>query len=167
MDWWLFKENGSRSRIKVAVVGLVFLENLIEYFPLLMDWPNQRQYFTRQDWIIEAFFGVAFPKVERSSTKRRWWMVGLFLDIFKPLILPRVTFLNSNLERTSELRIKRKGERGSPYLRPLLRENKLKGLPLIRMVKEEEEMHNLIQVIQEKWKPNCFITKSKNSHSIL
>jgi hypothetical protein len=33
------------SGIKAAVVGLVFLKNLIEDFPLLMDWPNQRLFF--------------------------------------------------------------------------------------------------------------------------
>ena len=110
---------------------------------------------------------MAFPKVKISSAKRRWWMAGLFVEIFKPLILPRASSLNSNLERTSEPRINRKGDRGSPCLRPLLEENKPKGLPLIRMEKEEEEMHNLIQVIQEERKPNCFITERINSYFIL
>ena len=94
-------------------------------------------------------------------------MDGLFMGIFKPLILPRASFLNNNLERTSEPRINKKGDRGSPCLRPFLGDNKPKGLPLIRMEKEEEDMHNLIQVIQEEWKPNYFITKRINSHSIL
>ena len=92
-------------------------------------------------------------------------MAGLFLGIFKPLILARASSLNNNLERTSEPSINRKGERGSPCLRPLLGENKPKGLPLIRMEKEEEEIHNLFQVIQKEWKPN--LTESKNFHSIL
>jgi hypothetical protein len=71
-------------------------------------------------------------------------MAGLFLEIFKPLMLPRASSLNSNLERTSKPRINKKGERGSLYLRPLLGENIPKGLPLRRMEKEGEEMHNLI-----------------------
>ena len=37
------------SRIRVAVEGLMFLENLIEDFPLFMDWPDHRQYFSRHD----------------------------------------------------------------------------------------------------------------------
>ena len=94
-------------------------------------------------------------------------MAGLFLEIFKPLILLKASSLNNNLERTSEPRINRKGEKGSPYLRLLLGENKPKGLPLIRMEKEEEEMHKLIQVIQEEWNPSCFITERIKTHSIL
>jgi hypothetical protein len=39
------EEKGKISRIIAAVVGLVFLENLIDDFPLWMDWPDQRQYF--------------------------------------------------------------------------------------------------------------------------
>jgi hypothetical protein len=68
------------------------------------------------------------------------------LEIFRPLILPRASSLNSNLERTSEPKMKRIGERGSPNLRPLSGKNLLKGLPFRRMEKEEEEMHNLIQL---------------------
>jgi hypothetical protein len=71
-------------------------------------------------------------------------MAGVFLEIFSLFILPRASSINNNLERTSMPRMNKKGERESPCLRPLLRENKPKGLPLIKMEKEEEEMHNLI-----------------------
>jgi hypothetical protein len=62
--------------------------------------------------------------------------------------------------------MKRKGERGSPYLRPLSRENLLKGLPFRRMEKEEE-MHNLIQLTQVEWKPRFSIIAKMKTHSIL
>jgi hypothetical protein len=71
-------------------------------------------------------------------------MARVFMEIFNLLMLPRASSLNSNLERTSLPKMNRKGERGSPCRRPLLRENRPKGLPLIRMEKVDEEMHNLI-----------------------
>jgi hypothetical protein len=126
----------------------VFLENLIEDFSGFIDWPDQRQYFSRQVWMLLASFGVALPKIKRSSAKRRWWMAGEFLEIFKPLMLPKASSLNSSLEITSEPKMKRKGERGSLCLRPLSGKNLPKGLPFRITEKEAEEMHNLIQIIQ-------------------
>ena len=76
-------------------------------------------------------------------------MAGVVLAIDRPLRFPRASSLNSNRERTSEPMININGERGSPCLRPLFGENKPKGLPLMRMEKEEDEMHNLIHLIQE------------------
>jgi hypothetical protein len=73
----------------------------------------------------------------------------VFLAIDRPLRFPNASSLNSNLESTSDPMMNRKGERGSPCLRPLFGENKPKGLALMRMEKEEEEMHNLIQLIHE------------------
>jgi hypothetical protein len=110
---------------------------------------------------IVCFFGGGFAKDQEIINKKEvmdGW--GIYGD-FKPFDV------NSNLERTSVPKINRKGERESPCRRPLLRQNRPKGLPLIRMEKEEEKMHNLIQLIQEGWKPNFFITNKMNSHSIL
>jgi hypothetical protein len=53
-----------------------------------------------------------------------------------------------SLEKTSKPKIKRKGDRGSPYLNPLPGEKKPKRLPFRRIEKEEEEMQILIQEIQ-------------------
>jgi hypothetical protein len=50
---------------------------------------------------------------------------------------------------------------------PSFRENILKGLPLIRIEKEEEEMHVSIQLIQVAWNPNFFIIARIKDHSIL
>ena len=91
-----------------------------------------------------ASFGVALPKIKRSSTKRRWWMVGVVLEIFKPLMLPAASSLNNGLDRTSLPKINKKGKKGSPCLRPLLGGKSPKGLSLIRTEKEEEEMQILI-----------------------
>jgi hypothetical protein len=71
-------------------------------------------------------------------------MAGVVLEIFKPLMLPTASSLNNSLDRTSALKINKKGERGSPCLRPLLGEKNPKKLPLIRMEKEEEEIQILI-----------------------
>ena len=74
-------------------------------------------------------------------------MAEVVLEIFKPLMLLAASSLNKSLEKTSAPKMNKKGERGSPCLRPFLGENNLKGLPLIRMEKEEEEMQILIQLI--------------------
>ena len=71
-------------------------------------------------------------------------MARVCLEIFRPLRFPTASSLNSKRERTLEPKINRKGEKGSPCLRPLFGENNSKGLPLMRMGKKENEMHNLI-----------------------
>jgi hypothetical protein len=53
---------------------------------------------------------------------------------------PILSSLNSSLERTSAPKMKRKRDRGSPYLNPLSGEKSPKGLPFRRMAKEVEEM---------------------------
>jgi hypothetical protein len=76
-------------------------------------------------------------------------MGGVFLAIDRPLRFQNASSLNSNQDGTSEPMINKKGERVSPCLKPLFGENKPKGLPLMRMEKEEDEMHNLIHLIQD------------------
>ena len=92
---------------------------------------------------------MTLPKIRRSSAKRKvingWGMSRNF----QTLRFLTASSLNSKQERTSESKINRKGEKGSPCLRPLFGESSPKGLPLMRMEKEEEEMHNLIQFIHE------------------
>jgi hypothetical protein len=63
--------------------------------------------------------------------------------------------------------MKRKGERGSPYLSPLSGENLPKGLPFRMMEKEDEEMHSLIQLTQVGRKPSFSIIDKMKTHSIL
>lgn len=46
-------------------------------------------------------------------------MGGQCLAIFRPFKKPAASALNKSLEKTSEPRMKRKGESGSPYLKPL------------------------------------------------
>jgi hypothetical protein len=59
------------------------------------------------------------------------------------LIEPFLSSLSSSLERTSKLKIKRKGERGSPCLSPISGEKLPKGLPFNKMEKDAIEMHIL------------------------
>jgi hypothetical protein len=73
-----------------------------------------------------ASLGVALPKIKRSSTKRRWWMVGEDLEIFRPLMFPAASSLNKSLDKTSAPKMNKKRERGSPCLRPLEGEKKSK-----------------------------------------
>jgi hypothetical protein len=115
----------------------------------------------------EASLGVALPKIKRSSAKRRWWMAGEDFEIFRPLIFPAASSLNKSLDKTSAPKMNKKGERGSPCLRPLVGEKSPKGLPLMRMEKVEEEIQTLIQLIQEEWNPSLLITERMKSHSIL
>ena len=56
---------------------------------------------------------------------------------------PFLSSLNISLEKTSEPKIKRKGDKGSPCLNPLPGEIKPKGLPFRRMEKERAEMQIL------------------------
>jgi hypothetical protein len=67
-------------------------------------------------------------------------MAGLFLAIFRLLMLPRLSSLYSNLERTSDPRINWKGVKGSPCLKPLSTEKRPNELPLMSKEKEEEEI---------------------------
>ena len=48
--------------------------------------------------------------------------------------------------RPSSIRMKRKGERGSPYLIPLDGEKGCDGTPLIRMEKKAEKVRVVIQL---------------------
>jgi hypothetical protein len=52
------------------------------------------------------------------------------MAILSPFKLPFLSSLNMSLEKTSKPKIKRKGERGSPCLNPLLGEKKSKGTPI-------------------------------------
>jgi hypothetical protein len=111
---------GSVLRMVEEVVGLVFLLNLMEDLLALTVWPDQAQYLSRHVLILVASRRVAFPKMRRSSANNKWLMVGEFLATCIPLIFPDLSSFSSNLEKTSEPKINRKGERGSPCLRPLL-----------------------------------------------
>lgn len=73
---------------------------------------------------------------------------GQELAILIPLKFPLASSLRSNLERAYNPKIKRKRDRGSPCLRPLAEQNFPNGLPVMRMEKEGEDMHILIQFIQ-------------------
>jgi hypothetical protein len=68
-------------------------------------------------------------------------MDGQFLAILIPCRLPSCSSLRKSLERTSEPKIKGKGDKGLPCLRPREGLKNPKGEPSIKMEKEEVEMH--------------------------
>jgi hypothetical protein len=51
--------------------GFVFLLKQMEDLEALIDFPNHLQYLSRQDLMLAALMIVAFPKMSRSSAKRR------------------------------------------------------------------------------------------------
>jgi hypothetical protein len=109
----------------------------------------------------------ALPNSKRSSANNRWLIAGEDLAIFIPFIFPSLSSWSKSLESTSDPRIKRKGERGSPCLKPLLGENNPKGLPFKRMEKDEEEIQSSIHCSQIAWNPKFFITARIRFHSSL
>jgi hypothetical protein len=92
-------------------------------------------------------------------------MEGLRREIQIPCKDPKFSSLKMILERISEPRIKRKGERGSPCLIPREGKNLPKGTPSRRMEKEEVVIHCLIHWIHMGWKPSKDKIFNKNSHS--
>jgi hypothetical protein len=75
--------------------------------------------------------------------------------------------MNDSLEKTSEPKIKRKWDYGSPCLNPLSEEKKPKGLPFSKMEKEGEEMQVLIREIQIGLNPNFSKIANRKFYSIL
>ena len=67
-------------------------------------------------------------------------MGGLFLAILIPCKLPNCSSLRKSLERNLEPKINRKGDKGSPCLRPRESLKNPKGEPSSKMEKEVE-MH--------------------------
>jgi hypothetical protein len=67
-----------------------------------------------------ASLGVALPKIKRSSANRRWCMAGEDFEISRPLMFPAASSLNKSLDKTSAPKMNKKGERGSPCLRPIV-----------------------------------------------
>ena len=65
-----------------------------------------------------ASLSVALEKIIKSSANKRWEIGGQFLAILMPCKLPRCSSFKMSLDKISDPRMKRNGERGSPCLRP-------------------------------------------------
>jgi hypothetical protein len=76
-------------------------------------WPNHLQYASKQELMQQALEKLALPKMSKSFANRRWWIAELFLEIFRPLMVPAFSSKNISLEKTFDSRIKTKGKRGS------------------------------------------------------
>jgi hypothetical protein len=75
--------------------------------------------------------------------------------------------LNISLEKTFDPKIKRKGDKGSPYLNPLPGEIKPKRLPFRRIEKDGVEMQVRIQETQIELNPSLVKIARRKLHSIL
>lgn len=113
--------------ISMGVDLLKWMEDLV----LLTFWPDHSEYFSKQWWKELAFEVDALLKRMRSSAKRRWVMMGPLLPSLIPLRWPKYSSLLMSLDGTSLPMIKRKGERGSHCLYPLVGLIKPCGSPLI------------------------------------
>jgi hypothetical protein len=71
-------------------------------------------------------------------------MGGHILAILMPWIRPKLSSLSISLDNISAPKINKKGESGSPCLKPLKGENLPKGAPSRRIENEEVVMHCLI-----------------------
>ena len=54
--------------------GEVFFVKRIEDLEGLMECPDHLQYLTRHVFMLLASERLAFPKMNKSSTNRRWWI---------------------------------------------------------------------------------------------
>ena len=79
--------------------------------------------------------------MNKSSANFKWVMGVKSLTNLNPLILFDMASLSISFDRTYDARTKRKGERGSSYLSPLLDLKNPKGLPLIKTEKEVVVTH--------------------------
>ena len=90
------------------------------------------------------------------SSMNCWWVVTGDPWREMPLRIWLLTPLWISLLRPSAIRTKRKGERGSPCLIPLVGEKGGEGIPLTRIEKKVEEMRFIIHLIHNWWKPKSF-----------
>ena len=105
-------------------------------------------------------------KIRVSSVKRRWdtTLPTPHLPLAKkPWMEPPSIAFFKILESTSIVKIKRKGERGSPYLRPLELAKKLAEVSLIKIETQAKEMHHLIHLTNLALKLIFSMTTIKNS----
>ena len=84
----------------------------------------------------------------------------LSLPTKKPSVIPVSSALIINLLRTSATRVKRKGERGSPYLNPLEALTQPFAFPLTKIAKLEEDKQPLIHDLHPLAMAFLHITKS-------
>ena len=117
--------------------------------------------------MVVALVGLAFEKMRRSSANCRWEIWGQPGDILMPCNEPRDSALWRSLESTSAPIIYKKGERGSPWRRPLEDLTLPKGLPFIRKENVGVDIHWLTQFIHVGLKPWRRRTLSKKDHSIV
>ena len=131
---------GKILQMLLTVKLAVFLLKWIDDLERLIDCPDQRVYDSKQELRAVAFADVAFAKRIRSSTNKRCVIGEQERAILIPPSRAWDSFPRSRRDKTSVLKINRKGDKGSPCRSPLSGENSPKGLPLMRTEKDEEEI---------------------------
>lgn len=98
----------------------IMLPKVIEDLERLMNWPVVSPYNLRISINTLISFSKALQVNKMSSAKSRWWIAGPWGEKLIPVIWSRTSTLFSMNERPSVHKTKRKGDRGSPCLIPLL-----------------------------------------------
>ena len=83
-----------------VIEGLIFLLKQMEDFEALIDYPGHLQYLSKQDLMLAASMTVAFPKISKSSAKRRSCIIEQFLAIHKLCKEPYLSPLNMMVDYT-------------------------------------------------------------------
>ena len=104
----------------------------IEDFDALSRCPDAFPYISRMSMISLHWLNSALQKKRLSSANRRWEILGLALATRRPSI-----FFSASAPFKSEIyasvhMINKKGERGSPCLKPLLGKIRPLGCPLTK-----------------------------------
>lgn len=120
-----------------AVLGLKIILDLTK----LISWPDQDEYCWRHWWMLEASSSREALNIIISSANIKCEMKRALWLIWIPFNNWGDSARNSNLVRTSEQRINKKGEMGSPWRRPRWGEKNPKVLPFKRMEYDTVETH--------------------------
>ncbi|KAF5182970.1 hypothetical protein FRX31_027443 [Thalictrum thalictroides] len=98
----------------------MFFPKRIPDFSKFMVSPVIPAKVSRMFLIVRASSIVARLKMKISSAKRRWLIGGPVLEILAPVKFPLSSFCLMRRLRTSIQMMKRRGDRGSPCLKPLV-----------------------------------------------
>ena len=159
--------NPSASLISCLVIALIRLPKSKEDLSKLMHWPDALPYFLTTFITFSHSRGSALQKKRLSSAKRRWDTDGHVRVTRIPVIFPWFFAWLRRQTNVSVNRIKMKGDKGSPWRRPLPGIIFPLGCPFMSTLYCTYVIHLIIQVIQIFEKPILRMTASINDHSIL
>lgn len=129
---------------------------------MLITSPEIVQNSSNVDFIRPKLTMLACKKNGASSAKNKWLISGALLDSSRPSILPSCCILTSRLDNISIQRMKRYGERGSPWRRPAFGKIFSVGSPLTRTEYVTDDTHCMIHWTQLLGKPILDRSPSRN-----